>query len=146
MGVIYEVNEDLGITFVVWYGVVNAEDYVHHATLMCSDRNWPPPERRQISDWRDASLDASMDLTAVEKVAGIYGAHSEKINNMKLAILAHDEFEQAVAFQNMIKAYGTVQVVFQDLKTVCLLLGLDFDQVQPALARLREAVGLTPGT
>ncbi len=144
MGIVYEINKELGTAFVVWDGVVGARDFLAHANTLSSDPHWPPPERRQISDWRSASLDASMDQATLEKAAAIYGAHRDKLANLRVAMLAHTVFDRAVAFGRLMNRYGASVIVFNLPSTACKWLGTDLDQAEAVLKRMRAAQRLKP--
>ncbi len=139
MGIVYEINKELGTTFVVWDGVVGAAVFLAHVNLLSSDPHWPAPERRHLSDLRNTSLDASMDQAALEKAAGIYGTQKARITDLKVAILTHHEFDKAVAFERLLNRYGASVIVFNNPETACKWLGTDPDQAESVLQRIRAA-------
>jgi hypothetical protein len=144
MPIVYETNKELGTTFVVCRGSVGAAECLAHVSELTSDPDWPLPERRQISDWRGAMLDASVVQAALEAAAAIYGAHRDKLANLRVAILAQDEFETARAFGRLLNRYGASAIVFNTTLTACAWLGVDLDKVNAVLRRMRATGQLAP--
>jgi hypothetical protein len=139
MSIAYEINKDMGATCVVWDRTVNAEQFLAQANRLSSDANWPPLERRHITDLRSAFLDASMNDATLEQVADIYGCQPGRLANMKIAIVAHHGFERASAFERMLMRYGPRVVVFNQVNTACTWLGMPFERVETRLHQLRAA-------
>ena len=42
MSIVYRVDENLGVTFVVWDGTVTADQFLAHVRRLIADVNWPP--------------------------------------------------------------------------------------------------------
>ncbi len=137
MGIRYYIDQEKGITFVLWDGVVTADEFLAHVRHLSSDVNWPPPERLHISDLRRTSLDPSMDEAIITKAAKMYGEQQDKIANMRVAIVAGDAFDKAVVFERVISRYGASVIVFNVLNTACKWLGIDVTEAKPMLQRLR---------
>jgi hypothetical protein len=144
MGIVYEMNNELGTTFVVRLGVVTAAECLAHACALTSDPGWPTPERRQISDWRSGSLDVSINQAIMEEAAAIYGAHQDKLARLRVAVLAHDEFDQAAAYGRLMGRYGASVIVFNTTITACTWLGVDVGEVNAVLQRMQATQYLVP--
>jgi hypothetical protein len=134
----------MGITFAVCDGVITAEMCMAHASSLTSDPDWLLSESRLISDWRSASMDTSVDRAALDKAAAIFGAHQDKLAHLRLAMLAHDGFDQAVTFAGLLNRCGASVIVFNTTITACKWLGVDNDKVNAVLRRMRASGGLVP--
>jgi hypothetical protein len=138
MGIVYRIDQEKGITFVRWDGVVTAEDFIAHVLRLTSDASWPPPGRLHLSDLRSASLDiAKVDEAILEKAAKLFGRHPEKIAKMKAAIVANEAFKKSVSFEHYAAPYGLSVIVFNTLHTACIWLGIDAGEAEGALRQLR---------
>ena len=137
MGIRYHIDKENGITFVLWDGVVTADEFLAHVRRLSSDVDWPPQKRLHLSDLQSTSLDPSMDEPIIIKAAEIYGEQQDKIANMKVAIVADEAFNKAVVFERVISRYGTSAIVFNLLTTACKWLGIDVDEAKPMLERLQ---------
>jgi hypothetical protein len=145
MGTVYEINKQLGVTFVVWNGPVTIEHFLAYAELLSSEPDWLSSERRQIADWRDAALDVSIDQAVLQRAAAMFATQKAKLAGLKLAILARDEFDQASAFGRLINRFGATVIVFNTTITACKWLGVDLDKANAVLRRMRHERGLEPG-
>jgi hypothetical protein len=139
MSIVYEINTELGLAIVVCDGVITAADFLAHTNSLACDPGWPTPERRQISDWRSATLDASITQATLEEAAAIYGAHPDKLAGLKVAMLANTVFDQATAFARMVNRYGASVIVFNLPSTACKWLDVPVDQVTSELRRIRTS-------
>ncbi len=139
MGIIYQVHEGLGTTFEAWCGMITATIFLAHANLMASDPRWPQPERRHMADLRSVSVDTSMDQETVEKAAAIYAQGRNRLAGLKLAIIAHTQFDKVTGFQAVLVRYGASVIVFNHTSAACKWLGIDTDAAEAVLYRLRDA-------
>jgi len=148
MGITYRIEKEKGFTLVLWKGVVTAETFLAHVQRLSSDEDWPPFKRLHLTDLRDASIDASMDESIIQKAADSYGQHPEKIKGMKVAIVARDAFSKAVVFERIITQYGATAIVFNFLNTARIWLDIDDDDVKRSFQQLRsigsEKNGVSP--
>jgi len=137
MGIKYHIDLEKGVTFVLWEGVVTADQFLDHVRQLSSDINWPPPKRLHLSDLQRTSLDPSMNEPIIIKAAHIYGEQRDKIADMKVAVVAGEAFNEAVIFERVISRYGASVVVFNLLHTACKWLGIDVDEAETMLRGLR---------
>jgi len=78
-----------------------------------------------------------MDESTLQQAAEMYGSHPEKIRNMRVAIVAGEDFDKAVAFERIIARYGAAAIVFNFPDTARLWLDLDAEDVDRSLRQLR---------
>ncbi len=144
MSIVYSIDKEKGITFVRWDGMVTADEFLAHVHRLTSDANWPPEKRLQLSDLRNTSTDSSIDKSTLETAADLFGKQTKKIADMKAAIVAQDEFNKAVAFERYVFKYIPSVIVFNDLHTACMWLGISVEEAEGALQRLQaRACGKT---
>ena len=142
MTIIYHIDKQAGVTYVVWDGVVTAELYIAHVKRLLADPDWPPARGLHLSDLRSASLDSTIDKTVLEKAVAMFREHP-KTPTVKTAIVAHEAFHQALLYERLISSIEPSVIVFHSLDTACMWLGTDSEAAARELnslrARAREA-------
>ena len=136
MTIIYHIDKQVGITYVVWDGVVAAELYIAHVKRLLADPDWPPVRGLHLSDLRSSSLDSTIDKAVLVKTAGMFGEHP-KISTVQTAIVAHEAFHQARMYERLISPIEPSVIVFHNLDTACIWLGTDSAAAARELNSLR---------
>jgi hypothetical protein len=136
MTIIYHIDQQAGITYVVWDGVVAAEPYIAHVKRLLADPDWPPARGLHLSDLRSTSLDSTIDKALLVKTVGLFGEHP-KISTVRTAIVAHEAFHQALMYERLISPIEPSVIVFHNLDTACLWLGTDSAAAARELDSLR---------
>ena len=136
MSIVYQIEKEPGITYVVWDGVVTADQFLAHVQRLLADPDWPPAGRLHLTDLRTASIDASVDEAVLKKVADLYGQYPETAN-LRAAIVAGAAFLRAGEFEKMTWRYPMFVFVFNTLNPACDWLGIDPDQAEGILRPLR---------
>lgn len=136
MTIIYHIDKQAGVTYVVWDGVVTAELYIAHVKRLLADPDWPPARGLHLSDLRSTSLDPSIDKAVLEKAVGMFREHP-KISTVKTAIVAHEAFHQALLYERLISSIEPSVIVFHSLDTACMWLGTDSEAAARELNSLR---------
>jgi hypothetical protein len=101
--------------------VVTGDEFLAHAERLVRDPEWPPGERRHLTDLRSAILEPTID-GVVNEAADLFGAHP-LLPRLRHAIVAGDVYERAGRFERMIKRYRTFTFVFNSLNPACEWLG-----------------------
>jgi len=122
--IVYHIDKDAGITYVIWDGVVAAEPYIAHVKRLLADPDWPPARGLHLSDLRTASLDSTINKTALEKAVAMFRMHP-KIPTVKTAIVAHGAFQKALLYERLVAPIEPSVIVFHNLDTACIWLGTD---------------------
>ncbi len=135
MTIVYRIDEDQGISFAKWHGVITADEFLAHAQQLLSEPAWPP-RKGNLTDLRFGRLDGSLDEAAIQKMARMYGNHP-RIANLKLAIVASESFDKASIFEHTLLQYRPSVIVFNSLDTACAWLGIDTCLAENALAKLK---------
>jgi hypothetical protein len=132
----YRIDLERGLTAAVWDGQVTADDFLNHARRIIADPAWPAGEHH-LTDLRTATLDSSIDDAVLKRVADLYGKHP-KIPNLRVAVVAGDEFEKAGLFERYIARYRPFLFVFNSLNPACAWLGLDAREITKILDEIRR--------
>lgn len=120
----------------VWDGVIAAERYIAHVKRLLADPDWPPARGLHLSDLRSTSLDATIDQPVLEKAVSMFAEHP-KISTVRTAIVAHEAFHQALLYERLILPIEPSVIVFHNLDTACMWLGIDSESAARALKSLR---------
>ena len=136
MTIIYHIDKQAGITYVVWDGIVAAKQYLSHVKKLLADPDWPPARGLHLSDLRSTSIDATIDKAVLEQAVGMFAEHP-KISTIKTAIVAHGAFHQALLYEQLISPYEPSVIVFHNLNTACIWLGADSESAAQAIKSLR---------
>lgn len=136
MTIVYHIDREKGITYVMWDGVVAAEEYLTHVKRLLSDPDWPPVNGLHLSDLRSAILDSTIDEPLLQKAVGMFAKHP-RISKVKTAILAHGAFHQAQLYEHLISRVEPSVIVFHNLDTACAWLGTDSEAAGHILTSLR---------
>jgi hypothetical protein len=137
MGIVYDVDQEEGITYVVWDGDVGAEQWLSHVQQLLSDPKWPTYQGLHLTDLRTCTLDSTIDEAVLEKAASLFARHP-KISMVKTAILAHNAFQKALFYERLIRQVEPFVIVFHDLDTACTWLGVNLELTARALDSLRR--------
>ena len=137
MGIVYRLEPDPGVAYVVWDGTVTADQWMAHVRQLLADPGWPPAGRRHLSDLRTATLDASIDDAVQKRAVELFGQHPN-IANLRVAIVAGGEFHRAGVFERLSLRYPMFVFSFNTLRPACEWLGVDADHAERILRRLRE--------
>src|SRR6188474_3654637 len=122
MSIVYRINQERGVAFVVWDGLVTADEWLAHVRRLLADADWPPDRRLHLSDLRTATPDASIDEVVLKQAADLFGP---QVANLRAAIVAGDAFEKAGIFERLITRYRPFVFVFNTLNPACGWLGVD---------------------
>jgi hypothetical protein len=136
MGIAYHLNQDLGVSLVVWDGLVTATEWQAHARRMLADTRWPARKGLHLVDMRSTRLDASIDEAAIKATADLFGQHP-RIAALKAAVVAGEAFTRAAQFERIIAQYRSTLITFNILATACAWMGLDTTAVEPELQAIR---------
>ena len=136
MTIIYQIDKQVGVTYVVWDGVVVAEQYIAHVKRLLADPDWPPDRGLHLSDLRSTSLDPTIDKAVLEKTVSMFAEHP-KISTVKTAIVAHAAFQRALMYERLISPIEPSVIVFHNLDAACMWLGTDSESAARTLKSLR---------
>jgi hypothetical protein len=137
MGIVYRIDKGIGITYVVWDGMVTDEEFHAHTQRMLADPEWPPAGKKHLIDL--TTVDSS-DLISVPALqAGIehWNTLPDRIAGMRIILVAMDGFEDSPVFETMIPAFNPNILVFHTVPMACVWIGIDPAATERVLEGLR---------
>ena len=137
MAILQRFDEQKGNVFVVWKGVVTAEEWFSKAERLASHPRWPGTPR-VLADLLPVTDTSSIQEQEIEHAAGIFARNWKSLRGKKVAVLAKDEFARARYFADLLVRFGFSMVVFNNLDTACLFLGIDVVYAYRELDELRR--------
>ena len=137
MGILQRFDPQKGIVFVVWEGVVTAEEWFGYAQKLVSHPDWADTSR-VLGDLLSVKDTSSIQNREIEHATQIFSANPRALRNKKLAVIAGDEFGKARHFEDLLMHFGVSSVVFNNLDTACLFLGVDMLHAYRTLDTMRQ--------
>ena len=143
MGIAYRIDQERGIIYVVYDRLVTDDDFVAHTNRLMVDPAWPPRLRLHLTDISTQTDPHRMTKSVIRRMAEMWGTQAEQMRGMRIAVVANEAFDNALAFEQSISRYGPNLIVFNLLPTACAWLGIDVDVAEQTLqairAEMREA-------
>ena len=139
MGIAYSCDKDKGVSYEVWEGVVSGSDWVQHVRRQVADRNWPAGDK-SLTDVRLVSLDSAIGDADLEEVGAIYRAQTKKIASSRAAVVASKEFRFCPLYPIFTSRHGMRVIVFNNFAMACKWLGLDPNEADRSIVRLRAKI------
>ncbi|MGO9876603.1 MAG: hypothetical protein ACLPVY_22745 [Acidimicrobiia bacterium] len=134
MAIASQLDKALGLTLVVWDGIVTGYDAEEQVRRLRADPDWPPGPLHLLDTTSVSAVPTVANTKLVEMLAEI--AETRRI---RFAVVASDAFDEATRFQQAASAVGVSHViVFNELSTACAWLGVDVAATQSALSALRN--------
>jgi len=134
VAIAYQLYKALGLTVVVWDGVVTGYDAEEQVRRLRADPDWPPGPLHVLDVTSVSSVLTVADTKLIEMLAEM--ADTRQI---RFAVIANDAFDEAARFQEAASAVGVSRViVFNELSTACTWLGLEVTATRAALGALRS--------
>ena len=97
----YHLERSLGLTLVVWDGVVTGADAEDHVRELQADPEWPPGTRHLLDSTSATSVPAIANTKLVELAVDAAAAH-----HIRFALVADRAFEEATKFQRSASPKG----------------------------------------
>jgi hypothetical protein len=142
MSITYRCDRAKGITYEVWHGPVSAQEWEATANRQIGDAGWPGGDL-YIADLGSATVSELEMSPVLEKNAKRF---RDRVNSLKLAIVAPTNFSAAERYQAIVTNLGFHSIAFASLDTACLWLGLDFHTTENILREMRSELSQRTGT
>ena len=136
MGIAYTCNPDSRLALVAWEGVVSWDQWWAHLQRMFLDPDYAPMQS-QITDLRHSSLSPTISNDEIKSMAGLVASQRGRLSLTRVAILAGGEWERPRLAEAALESISVTAIVFNDLATACLWLGVDAAEVAADLERTR---------
>jgi hypothetical protein len=138
MAISYVCDEAIGLSVTVAEGILTAEDWRAHVLRQMADPAWPAG-RASLTD--ATRVRVSEQARAIgDDIASLYAPKKDRTQRMRFAIVAHFAFADARSFEGAVEPHGTRPIVFNDLPTACVWLGVDQDRAGALIEELRNSM------
>lgn len=137
MPILQKFEQDKGVAFVVWTGTVTPEEWFPKAKSFAVHPTWPRTSR-VLADLLSVRDTSSIGIPDLEHAVRIFSAEPSYLPGKRMAILARNEFGKARHFGQLMGRFGMSVLVFNNLDTACLFLGLDVAYASPILADMHK--------
>jgi hypothetical protein len=138
MGIAYRVDEPKGVSVSAWTGEVTRGEAMGHLASLAATPGWGAT-RCILTDLTGLSPPALPDRGEVSELADAFVTQlSDRAQPAKWAIVASAAFNVALQFGDEIDDDGRKVLVFLDLASACIWLGVDMARIRPVLDVLRR--------
>src|SRR5690349_7471441 len=112
MSIVYKIDPEIGITYVVFDGVVTGEEYEAHTRRLLADPAWPPSRKLHLTDVTSQITPEALPHNVIEAMADLWGTRTHGLDRMKIAVVASEGFQNARLFESRVVRHGPSMVVF----------------------------------
>ena len=138
MGIKYRVHVEKKIVFVAWKGVISAEIWYEHIQRLIADTHWPSVSAMLVNLHSITDV-SSIGETEIQHAVALFNSIPEALSNKRIAAVASDAFWKSRRFGQLIAPYGPSVLVFNDMSTACIYLGIKLTDATKAIQELRDA-------
>jgi hypothetical protein len=144
MGIAYRCDPTTRIGVEVWHGDVGFDVARLHVEQLAKDPDWAA-SRRIISDLTGL---ASESLPSADQIRGLSDAFLQQlaylVTDAKWSIIADRAFAEALVFGEQVRHEVRRMIVFTNLVTACVWLGVERGDVEPVIEDLRRQIRAEP--
>ena len=136
MSITYRADSEKQIIFVVWDGVVTADEWFEHIQRLIADPAWPSISS-MLADLHSATDISSIEEAEIEHAVALFSSVPYPLSKKKVGIVAGNAFWKSRRFGHLISRFGPSVIVFNDLSTACVYLGINSTEALKAIQQLR---------
>lgn len=141
MPIVQKFEETKRAVFVLWEGVVTAEEWFSYLPRLLKHNAWNATSSlladllwvRDTSSIGDQEMAHAVEILLTSRTA---------LRGKKMAVLAQDQFGKAKRFGELLAPFGVFFVVFNDLDTACSFLDIDTILAYRNLDEMRQNIKL----
>ena len=137
MGILHSSDLIKGTIYIVWDGEVTWDMWRSQMDTLMADPAWSV-STRFIADLWTVSDTSTIGAEEIDQAVGIFASNPSALTKKRGAVVAVEQFGKAGRFVKQVSRFGTATVVFNNLDTACMFLGIDVSDTSHALARLRS--------
>ena len=137
MGIKYRVHVEKKIVFVAWKGVISAEIWYEHIQRLIADAHWPSVSAMLVNLHSITDV-SSIGEAEIQHAVTFFNSIPEALSNKRIAAVAGDAFWKSRRFGQLIAPYGPSVLVFNDMSTACIYLGIKLTDTAKAIQQLRD--------
>ena len=140
MGIAYRCDAATGLSVEVWHGTVTLDVAVLHLQQLAKDPEWAA-SRRIVTDLSGLAPESRPDADQIRRLGDAFLHHlAYLVADAKWSIVADRAFAEALVFGEQVRHEVRRMIVFTNLVTACVWLGLERDDVQPVIDDLRSQI------
>ena len=136
MGIAYRLDHEKRIIFVVWDGVVTAEDWFGNIERLIAEPAWPSIPSMLV-DLHTVADTSSIEEAEIEHAIALFKTDPFSLFRKKVGIVASEVFAKSLRFADLISRFGPTVIVFNDMQTACLYLDVNMEEALKILQELR---------
>ena len=137
MGIRYRVHFEKKFVFVAWKGVISADEWFEHIGRLIADSHWPSISAMLVNLHSVTDI-SSIGEAEIQHAVSLFNSIPEALSNKRIAVVASDAFWKSRRFGQLIAPYGPSILVFNDLSTACIYLGIKLTDATKAIQELRS--------
>jgi len=136
MAIKYRVHVEKRIVFVAWKGVISAETWFEHIQRLIADTHWPSITAMLVNLHSITDV-SSIGEAEMQHAIALFNSVPDALSNKRIAAVASDAFWKSHRFGQLIAPYGPSVLVFNDMSTACLYLGIKLTDATKTIQELR---------
>jgi len=138
MGIAYRVDEPAGVSTSVWAGLVTYDQAMQHVAALAATPEWGAGGLI-LTDLTAVASTSFPDREQVSELASRFVDQlDDRSRSTKWAVIANEIFSRASQFGEELGDAARRLIVFFDLASACIWLGVDLDAMRAVIERLRE--------
>ena len=137
MGIKYRAHVEKQIIFVVWDGVITADEWFEHIHRLITDPLWPSISAMLV-DLQSITDLSSIEEAEIEHAVALFNSVPDSLSNKKVAVVAGNAFWKSRRFGELVSPFGPSVIVFNDMSTACMYLGIKLTEALKAIQELRD--------
>jgi hypothetical protein len=143
MRIDYICKPNLKLAIAVWDGSVTWDNWQAHLHRMFSDPAYAPMQI-QITDLRFSSINPTISNDEIQAMRNLLADQRERISLNKVAIVAGDDWSKPKLAEFALQTISVNSIVFNDLNTACLWLGVNVVEVGQDIEQIRIKLRQNP--
>lgn len=136
MGIKYRLHVEKKIVFVAWRGAISADEWFEHIQRLITDAHWPSISAMLVNLHSITDV-SSIGEAEIQHAVGLFNSMPHALPNKRIAVVAGDAFWKSRRFGQLIAPYGPSVLVFNDMSTACIYLGIKLTDATKAIQELR---------
>ena len=137
MGIKYRAHVEKQIIFVVWDGVITADEWFEHIDRLITDPLWPSISAMLV-DLQSITDLSSIEEAEIEHAVALFNSVPDSLSNKRVAVVAGNAFWKSRRFGELVSPFGPSVIVFNDMSTACMYLGIKPTEALKAIQELRD--------
>jgi hypothetical protein len=136
MGIGYICKPDIKLAITVWDGLITWDYWRKHLEKLFSDPDYASMQL-QITDLRNSSIGPTITDEEIKAMTDLLDSQRQKVSMKKVAMVAGDEWNKPKLAEFALHAISINAIVFNDLETACIWLGINIKEVTQDIYQIR---------